>query len=57
MTLKIFHQASTVRELFKFLWANKLWWMIPFVVTLVVIAVLIVLAQSSPVVPFLYTAF
>lgn len=48
---------STTRELFAFLWQNRLWWMIPFVVTLLIVAVLLVFAQSSPVVPFLYTAF
>jgi hypothetical protein len=57
MKWKIFHQASTVRELLTFFWKNRLWWMIPFVVTLMVIAVLLVLAQSSPVAPFIYTAF
>lgn len=48
---------TTVRELLDFFWKNRLWWMLPFVITLVVVAVLLVLAQSSPVVPFLYTAF
>ncbi len=57
MKWKIAEQASTVRELMRFFWQNRLWWMIPFVVTLIVVAVLLVLAQSSPVVPFLYTAF
>ncbi len=55
--MKVIHQASTVKELLSFFWQNRLWWMIPFVVTLIVVAVLLVLAQSSPVVPFLYTAF
>ncbi len=49
--------GATVGELFAFLWHNRLWWMIPFVVTLLLVAVLLVFAQSSPVVPFLYTAF
>ena len=49
--------ASTVGELFAFLWENKLWWMIPFVVTLLIVSLLLVFAQSSPVAPFLYTVF
>lgn len=53
----VVHQASTVKELLTFFWKNRLWWMIPFVVTLVIVGVLIVLAQASPVAPFLYTAF
>ncbi len=48
---------SIVRELLQFFWENRLWWMIPFVVTLIVVAVLLVFAQSSPIAPFLYTAF
>lgn len=48
---------STIKELFQFFWINKLWWMIPFVAVLILIALLLIFAQSSPVVPFLYTAF
>lgn len=54
---KVLYQASAVRELLSFFWQNRLWWMIPFVVTLVIVAVLLVVAQASPVAPFLYAAF
>lgn len=57
MSLKVVHQASTVRELLHFFWENRLWWMIPFVVTLIVVSILIVFAQTSPITPFLYVAF
>lgn len=50
-------KLKVVRELFSYLWRERLWWMLPFVVTLVVVGVLLFLAQSSPVAPFLYTAF
>ncbi len=50
-------KLNTVKELLQFLWAERLWWIIPFVITLLIIAVLLVFAQSSPVLPFLYTAF
>jgi len=55
--MKVVHQAGTVKELLTFFWENRLWWMMPFVVTLVAVAVLLVVAQASPVSPFLYAAF
>ena len=48
---------SATNRLFSFLWKNKMWWMIPMVVVLVVGFVLIILVQSSPVGPFIYTLF
>ena len=50
-------KLSTIRELFQYLWKERLWWMIPFVVTLLIVALLIVFGQASPVAPFLYTVF
>lgn len=50
-------KLSTVRELFTFFWKERLWWMIPFVATLLIVGLLLVFAQSSPIAPFLYTAF
>ena len=44
-------------ELIQFLWQRKLWWMIPMILILVLFGVLIVLAGSSPVAPFIYTLF
>ena len=31
--------AGTIRELFEFVWARKLWWIVPFVVTLLLVAI------------------
>ncbi len=55
--MQISNRLATIKELLQFFWSNKLWWMIPFVVTLILIAGLLIFAQSSPVAPFLYTAF
>lgn len=49
--------GGSVKELLAFLWQERLWWAIPFVVTLLVVALLLVFAQSSPVGPFIYTIF
>ncbi len=44
-------------ELLSFFWANKKWWMTPMLVLLLVFAVLLILAQSSAIAPFIYTLF
>lgn len=57
MFKNLVNRGGIVKELFEFLWRERLWWMIPFVVTLLVIGALLIFAQSSPVIPFLYTVF
>jgi hypothetical protein len=44
-------------ELLAFLWARKLWWLIPMVLVLLVFGGLMVTAQSSALGPFIYTLF
>lgn len=39
----------------EFLWKQRFWFIIPFVVTLLCIAVLLIIIQSQPVIPFLYS--
>jgi hypothetical protein len=48
---------GVVGELFVFFWGNKRWWMVPMLITLFLLGVLIVLAQSSAIAPFIYTLF
>lgn len=45
------------KELIEFLWAQKLWWMIPMILVLVLFGFLIIFAQTSPLAPFIYTLF
>jgi len=52
-----FVKLGTVGELMTFLWRERLWWMIPFVLTIVVIAGMMIFLQATPVAPFLYTIF
>jgi hypothetical protein len=49
--------TSTIGELLQFLWMRKLWWMIPFVITLLVIGTLLIVSQVTGVAPFIYTLF
>ncbi len=41
-------------ELLGFLWAQKLWWMIPLVVMLLLLAALIAFASATSLGPFIY---
>jgi len=50
-------KLSTIKELFGFLRREKKWWMIPMVLVLVLLAFLIIFAQSSALAPFLYPFF
>ena len=44
-------------EVLTFLWARKLWWLLPMVTVLMMFALLLVFASSSGVAPFIYTLF
>ena len=44
-------------ELFAFLWAAKMWWLIPMVVALIAFALRIVLGSASGGGPLIYTLF
>ncbi len=42
-------------EVLHFLWAQKLWWMIPMVSVLLLFGLLLILTQGSAIAPFIYT--
>jgi hypothetical protein len=44
-------------ELFAFLWAAKMWWLIPMIIALIAFALLIVLGSASGGGPLIYTLF
>ncbi len=48
---------STTGELFKFLWNQRLWLLIPMVAMLMVLSALTMLGQATPLGPFIYTLF
>lgn len=55
MSLKM--KLGIFGEFLQFLWKERLWWMIPMILVLLVFGLLIVFAQSSPIAPFIYTLF
>lgn len=48
---------DVVGELMGFLWARKLYWMIPMVAALMLIGLLLIFTSSSGLAPFIYTLF
>jgi len=48
---------SFVKELWSFLRARKKLWLLPILITMVILGGLIVFAQGSVVSPFIYTLF
>lgn len=41
-------------DFLRFLWKRKLYWMIPFFITLLIFSMFVILAQTTPAAPFLY---
>ena len=50
-------RSAVVGELFRFLWEQRLWWLIPMVTVLLLFGLLLLFAQTSPLAPFVYTLF
>jgi hypothetical protein len=44
-------------ELLSFFARNKRWWMLPMIFVVLLLGVLLILAQSSVIAPFIYTLF
>jgi hypothetical protein len=49
--------GGVVGEVLQFLWARKLWWLIPMVTVLLLMGLLLIFATASGVAPFIYTLF
>ena len=45
------------KQFLRFLWARRLWWLIPVVAFVVLVGVLMLLSDSSAVAPFIYPLF
>jgi Family of unknown function (DUF5989) len=48
---------SIIAEFFHFLWARRLWWMIPMFMVLLLLGVLMLLTHGSAIAPFIYPLF
>ena len=50
-------KSSLAREFWDYIKTRKKWWLLPVMVTLVLIGFLLVFAQGSALAPFIYTVF
>jgi len=48
-------RQSLPREFMDFIIHNKLWWMTPIILVLALMVGFILFAESSPILPFIYT--
>ncbi len=48
---------SVIGELWAFLRERKKWWLLPIIVTMLLVGLLIAFAQGSALAPFIYTIF
>jgi len=54
---KMRDRSEIFGELLEFLWAQRLWWIIPMVTVLVLFGFLLFFAQGSGLAPFIYPFF
>jgi drug/metabolite transporter superfamily protein YnfA len=50
-------KVQVISELWEFMRENKKFWLAPIVITLIVFGIILVLAKSSAIAPFIYTLF
>lgn len=50
-------RMGVLGELLQFLWARKLWWLVPMLLALGLFAILIIVASATGAAPFIYTLF
>ena len=46
-----------IKDLWRFIKARKIWWLVPVIVFILIIGILLVLGGSSALAPFIYTIF
>jgi hypothetical protein len=57
MITQVKARLGVAGELLAFLWRAKLWWLIPMVLVLLATSVLLILAHSTALAPFIYAVF
>ncbi|MBX7182500.1 MAG: hypothetical protein K1X82_10330 [Bacteroidia bacterium] len=46
-----------LKDLLDFLKERKKWWLIPIIISIILIGLLLIFAESSPIAPFVYPLF
>ncbi len=57
MIAKVRARLLIATELVSFFWAVRLWWLIPMVLILLASSLMLILAYSSSIAPFIYVLF
>ena len=57
MIAKVRARLLIATELVSFFWAFRLWWLIPMVLILLASSLMLILAYSSSIAPFIYVLF
>lgn len=50
-------KLSIFNELWQFMRVRKKWWLLPMILLIVILGVILIFAQGSPLAPFIYTIF
>jgi len=50
-------KLSIFSELWRFMRIRKKWWLLPIILIVVLLGLILVFAQTSPLAPFIYTVF
>jgi uncharacterized membrane protein len=50
-------RLGVLKELCRFFWERKLWWLIPMLAVLVIMGILVLFINTSATVPFVYVLF
>ena len=48
---------ATLKTFFRFMWQQRLLWMIPLMVVLLLLGILLLVGQQTVLAPFIYTLF
>jgi uncharacterized membrane protein len=43
--------------LLRYLWKNKMWWLIPLMIVVLIFGLILILGQTTPLGPLIYTIF
>ena len=50
-------RVSIAQTFFRFMWQQRLWWMVPLMVVLLLLGALLLVGQQTALAPFIYTLF
>jgi len=46
-----------MNDLFQYIWKNKIWWILPAVLAIMISGLMILVSSATPISPFIYMLF